>query len=301
MRIVVTGGAGFIGSHIVDALVVRGDTPIVIDDLSGGNVNYLPSGVELIAHDIADPNVIDIVSYLRPDGIVHAAAQVSVPFSMMNSQRDREINLVGTSHIIEGGKQGGASRFVLLSTGGAIYGETSQPATEAILPKPKSYYGIHKYAAERYVELSGLGYGIARLANVYGPRQRSNLEGGVVAIFAERLLRREPIHVYGTGEQTRDLIHVSDVARAILCMLDSSSSGTWNVSTGTDISINGLLNVMEEIIAPAAAIHYFQERNGDVLHSCLSAEAIFRDLEWKPELTIADGVRTLIPADAFKS
>ncbi len=165
-RVLVTGGAGFIGSHVVDRLAALGALPIVLDDFSGGEFANLPPGVPIVRVDIADPVSIERIAEAQPDAIIHGAAQVSVPRSMAEPARDRAINLLGTEHVIEGARRAGDRRVVFLSTGGGIYGETLEPATEESLPRPKAFYSVHKYAAERYLELSGLPYAIARLANV---------------------------------------------------------------------------------------------------------------------------------------
>jgi len=293
MRILVTGGAGFIGSHIVDALRDRGDELIVLDDFSSGRRGNVAPSVELIDADIALSRTIDVIANVKVDAVVHAAAQASVPRSMADPKRDRAVNLLGTEHIISGAKRADAHRVVFLSTGGGIYGNTGEPATEKSLPRPKAFYSVHKYAAERYLELSGMGYAIARLANVYGLRQQSNLEGGVVAIFAEGLATRQPITIYGTGEQRRDFVHVQDVVGALLRMLDSGTNGMWNVGSGQATTINALLATMEDAIAPASAVRYEAARIGDVFSSCLSVEKIEKELGWRPEISLADGVAML--------
>lgn len=292
-RVLVTGGAGFIGSHLVDHLVQAGASAIVLDDFSSGDPANLPAGIEIIRADIANPQTIDAIAAARPAAIVHAAAQVSVPRSMADPDRDRAVNLVGAEHVLAGAQAAGGARVVFVSTGGGIYGETPEPATEQTLPRPKAYYSIHKYAAERYLELAGLPYAIARLANVYGPRQRSDLEGGVVAILAERLAAGLPITIYGDGEQRRDFVHVTDVVRALVAMLQSDANGMWNVGTGTMTTVNELLRETEGVFGAATAVEYAPSRAGDVFQSCLAIDAIQRDLGWAPTFSLDKGLRTL--------
>lgn len=295
MRVLITGGAGFIGSHVVDAILARGDEPLVLDDLSGGDLAHLPPSVRLLQMDIADPQVVPAIGAERPDAIIHAAAQVSVPRSMQDPARDRAVNVVGTANVLEGARAARSRRVVFLSTGGGIYGETDG-ADELALPQPKSYYSAHKYLAERYLELSGLSYGIARLANVYGPRQRSDLEGGVIAIFVERLRDRLPITIYGSGEQYRDFVYVADAVSALLTMLDSDMNGAWNVATDATTTINDLLRVLETRLGPPAALSYAPSRAGDVLASRLRIDRIRTELGWSPRYDLAAGVDAMLRA-----
>lgn len=293
MRVLVTGGGGFIGSHLVDALLARGDEPVVLDDWSGGSRDNLPPGVETLDMDVADPRTVSAIAALRPDGIIHGAAQVSVPRSMADPDRDRAVNVVGTAHVLAGAREAGSPRVVFLSTGGGIYGE-SDGADEMTLPQPKSYYSAHKYLAERYLEYSGLPYAIARLANVYGPRQRSDLEGGVVAIFTERLSAGQPITIYGSGEQYRDFVYVADVVDAVLTMLDSSVDGMWNVATGEATTVNALLAALQERLGSASAIVHERPRPGDVFASRLSIDRIKADLGWSPRYDLAAGLDAML-------
>ena len=294
-KVVVTGGAGFIGSHVVETLLAQGREPVVLDNFASGNAANLPPGVRVIQEDVADPAVALLIADLGPDAIIHAAAQVSVPRSMAEPDRDRVVNLVGTAHVIAGAQRSGRCRLIFLSTGGGIYGETQRSATESSLPQPKSFYSIHKYAAERYLELSGVSYATARIANVYGPRQRSDLEGGVVAIFAERLLGRQPITLFGSGEQRRDFVHVQDVVMALLTMLDADKEGVWNVGTGRATSINELHSVMERVLGPSVGFRRKPARSGDVFSSCLAIGKIASDLGWRPTVSLEQGIAALAP------
>lgn len=290
--ILVTGGAGFIGSHVVDALLAAGERPVVLDDLSTGEAANLPRDVEVVEADIADPGVVERISGLGPRTVVHAAAQVSVAASMEDPALDLAVNVGGTANVLAGARAAGAERFVFLSSGGGIYGE-ADGADESTLPRPKSYYGAHKYLAERYVELDGISYAIARLANVYGPRQRTDLEGGVVAIFAQRLREGSPVTINGSGEQSRDFVHVADVVDALLAMADSRLDGIWNVGTGRAVSVLELLRALEAAVRPAVEVRHGPARHGDVRSSRLSIGAIERDLGWRPRYDLAKGVASM--------
>jgi UDP-glucose 4-epimerase len=296
--ILVTGGAGFIGSHLIDTLLVTGQEPVVLDNLASGTRENLPDGVKLVEVDVADPGVVEIIGKLKPEVVIHAAAQVSVAVSMQNPHLDLSTNVQGTANVLEGAKAAGARRFVFVSSGGGVYGE-SDGADEATLPRPKSYYSAHKYLGERYAELSGLSYANARLANVYGPRQRSGLEGGVVAIFTERLQSRQPVLINGTGEQRRDLVYVADVVDSLMTMAMSERDGTWNVGTGVSTSILELLHALEGEIGPATEIRHGPRRPGDINNSSLAIGSIENDLGWRPKYDLAGGIAAMIrTADA---
>ena len=291
--ILVTGGAGFVGSHLVDALADAGEDPVVLDNFASGDRENLREDVRLIEADIADPGVVNLISDLRPEVIVHAAAQVSVAVSMQDPHLDLTVNVQGTANVLEGAKVAGTRRFVFISSGGGVYGE-SDGADENTLPRPKSYYSTHKYVGERYVELSGLSYANARLANVYGSRQRSDLEGGVVAIFTQRLQNKQPILINGTGEQQRDLIYVADVVDSLLTMAKSDRDGTWNVGTGRSTSILELLRALEDQLEPAVEVRHGPPRPGDVKNSRLEIRSIRDDLGWEPRYGLAEGISEML-------
>lgn len=291
--ILVTGGAGFIGSHLVDSLVDAGEEPVVLDNFASGDRENLRQDVRLIEADIADPNAVSLIADLRPEVIIHAAAQVSVAVSMQNPHLDLAVNVQGTANVLEAAKVAGTRRFVFISSGGGVYGE-SDGADENTLPRPKSYYSAHKYVGECYVEFSGLSYANARLANVYGSRQRSDLEGGVVAIFTERLQKKQPILINGTGEQQRDLVYVADVVDSLIAMANSDRDGTWNVGTGRSTSILELLHALEDQIEPAVEVRHGPLRPGDVKNSRLEIRSIKDDLGWEPRYSLADGISDML-------
>ncbi len=273
----------------MDALLDDGEEVVVLDNFASGDRTNLRERVRIVDADIADPGVVEAIATLDIETVVHAAAQVSVAASMLDPGLDLAVNVRGTSNVLAGAKAAGVERFVFLSTGGGVYGE-SDGADEETLPRPASYYSAHKYLAERYVQLSGISYANARLANVYGSRQRKDLEGGVVAIFAERLRGKLPILINGSGDQSRDFVHVTDVVEAIISMAHDRRDGTWNVGTGEATSILDLLGEMERLIAPAVKIEHGSSRSGDVEYSRLSIEKIHTQLGWRPRLDLRSGL-----------
>ena len=291
-RALITGGAGFIGGHIVRRLRERGYEVYAIDDLSTGSASNV-SGAQLIELDITDASTARVVEQIRPDVVVHAAAQTSVPASHADPARDRAVNYDGTLNVLRGAQLAGTRRFVFLSSGGAIYGETTL-ATETDEPRPVSPYGLNKLAAEHEIAASGIPYANLRLANVYGPGQRAGLEGGVVAIFAERLHRDRRVIIYGSGEQTRDLVHVDDVVGAVVHAIDTPQSGTWNVGTGRDTSIKRLLRLMEKLTDTSAEVSFAPSRPGDVPRSSLSPARTRRSLGWSPSVPLEAGLQTVL-------
>lgn len=291
--ILVTGGAGFIGSHVVDALLDAGEEVVVLDNFATGDRKHLNGEARTLDSDIADPTTVEAIAAMDIKAVIHAAAQVSVAASMLDPGLDLAVNVRGTSNVLAGAKAAGVERFVFLSTGGGVYGE-SDGADEETLPRPASYYSAHKYLAERYVQFSGISYANARLANVYGPRQRKDLEGGVVAIFADCLRNEQPIHINGSGEQTRDFVHVADVVEALLLMTRGGRDGTWNIGTGRATSILQLLRALEQNIQPAVEVRAGPPRPGDVRHSSLSVDKIQRELGWRPSRILTDSVADLL-------
>ncbi|MDQ3553878.1 MAG: NAD-dependent epimerase/dehydratase family protein [Chloroflexota bacterium] len=292
-RALVTGGAGFIGSRLVEALTGTGCAVTVLDDLSSGRADSLPEEVSLIEMDIADPATVRAVASVRPELVIHAAAQVSVPRSVADPERDRAVNLTGTRHVLDGARDGAAQRFVFVSSGGAVYGDTAL-AREETAPAPANPYGRHKLGAEGAVADSGLSYGVVRFANVYGPGQRADLEGGVVSIFATALREGRPVTIFGTGNQVRDLLYVDDAVSGALAIADARTSGTWNVATGTPTSIRDLLDLLAARIAPILEVRFEPVRPGDVNSSCLSIERIRRELGWTPRYAVAEGLQAML-------
>jgi UDP-glucose 4-epimerase len=292
-RILVTGGAGFIGSHVVDALLRGGDDVHVLDDLSKGQVTNLPAGVPLHVADIASGPVERLLAATRFDAVVHCAAQTNVMRSLAAPELDRRINVEGLRTVLGAAERSGVRRFVFISSGGAIYGETPVPADEWTEPRPDNPYGRHKLEGEAIVAAAPIASVSLRLSNVYGPRQRSDAEGGVISIFAECLAERRPLCVYGDGEQQRDFIHVADVVAAILLALDEPAMmGAWNVGTGHATTINEVTSLMLEAFRADVAIERAPAR-GEVRHSCLDVSKLVETGGWRPRYDLPSGIAQL--------
>jgi UDP-glucose 4-epimerase len=292
MRVVGTRGAGIIGSHIVRRDHAASAEVLAVADLSGGHRAAVPAGAGVAVADVADPSVWELIVAHRPQLIVHAAAQVSVSRSVADPEHDRLVNVTGTRNVVRAATDSGA-RVVFLSSGGAIYGE-ADGADETTPAAPISPYGRNKLEAESIIRGAPCGYGIARLANVYGPGQRVDLEGGVVAVFIDRLLRRERIDIHGDGEQRRDFVHVDDVVSAISVIAAADRSGIWNVATSVATSVNQLVAKLGVLTGVDPATRHVARRDGDVRVSRLAIARIGMELGWTPTIGIDDGLATLI-------
>ena len=297
--VVVTGGAGFIGSHVVEMAGAEGGEVVVIDDLSTGSRHNLPTGVRLELLDITDRAELDrAIDAAAPGVVYHLAAQASVTRSVQDPARDCEVNVLGTLNVLRAAERHGA-QVVFASTGGAIYGDDAPlPTTEASAPAPKSPYGASKWAAEAYVntwrEASGIPHAICRLANVYGPRQRAHGEAGVVAIFSRLLWRSQTPTLYGFGRATRDYIHVADVARALRAT--AGHGGTFNVSTGVETDVQALFDQLRAIAMVQVEPELAELRPGELERSCMDASQARRVLGWSAEIGLAEGLRSTFEA-----
>jgi UDP-glucose 4-epimerase len=292
VRAAVTGGAGFIGSHVVDALVARGDEVHVVDNLATGRRENVNAAATLHERDIREP-LDDLFGEIGPEVVVHLAAQADVGTSVERPLFDAEVNVLGTLNVLEAARAGGA-QVVFSSTGGAIYGEAERPAAEEDERRPLSPYGASKLAGETYLQtwnrLHGTRHVVLRFGNVYGPRQLPKLEGGVVAIFLERLRAGAGATVYGDGEQTRDFVYVGDVVAAVLAAI-GADGGVYNVGTGTPTSVNALFEACRRAAGVDAAAEHADARPGDLRHSVLDVARAERELGWRAETSLEDGLR----------
>lgn len=293
MRAIVTGGAGFIGSHLVDALLARGDEIQVVDNLSTGSRENLPPAAALHELDIRDEALGQLVARADPQVVFHLAAQADVGTSVERPAFDADVNVVGTVRVLEAARATGA-RVVFTSSGGAIYGECERPASEDDEPRPLSPYAVSKFAGEQYLatwnRLYGAGHVTCRLANVYGPRQVATLEGGVVAIFLDRLRDGQETQIFGDGSQTRDFVQVGDVVRALISAAGAAGGGVYNVGSGVATTIGELHEKCAEIVGVDREPRHAAARPGDLRHSVLDPSRAARELDWRVELTLAQGL-----------
>lgn len=303
MRILITGGAGFIGSNIADAFVARGHDVTVLDDLSSGRRENVPAGARLVHLDIRAPEVKDLIESVRPDVLCHHAAQIDVRKSVADPAHDAEINVVGTLRLLELCRAAGTRRVLFASTGGAIYGEQDAfPATESHAARPVSPYGVAKLSVEQYLYYYGVQHGFRstclRYANVYGPRQNAHGEAGVVAIFAHRLLAGEIPVINGTGEQTRDYVFVGDVVQANVAALEKDLLGAFNVGTGVETSVNDLYAVLARALGSSVQAVRGQAKPGEQLRSSLDSSRLEQASGFRPRTSLETGIG--ITADYFR-
>ncbi|MFL5915875.1 MAG: NAD-dependent epimerase/dehydratase family protein [Gaiellaceae bacterium] len=293
MRAMVTGGAGFIGSHLVDALLARGDEVHVVDNLATGSRENLASAATLHELDIRDEALEELAARMGPQVVFHLAAQADVGTSVERPAFDAEVNVIGTVRVLEAARAAGA-RVVFTSSGGAIYGECERPAREDDDLQPLSPYGASKLAGEEYLatwnRLHGAGHVACRLANVYGPRQLASLEGGVVAIFLDRLRDGQETVIFGDGEQTRDFVYVGDVVAALLAAAAAPVGGVYNFGSGVATSIREVHQRCAEAAGAEQEPRFDAARPGDLRQSVIDPSRAARELGWDPEKTLAAGL-----------
>lgn len=312
MKVIVTGGAGFIGSHIVDALLKRGDSPFVIDNLESGSRKNLPADVPLFEIDIRDrKRVAEVFDEVRPDGVSHQAAQMSVSRSMREPIFDAEVNILGLLNIFENASRVGVKRIVFASSGGVLYGNVTEPADEDFPKKPQSPYGISKWVGEHYLEFYAKErnlQGIAlRYSNVYGPRQNPFGEAGVVAIFTSSMLNGEVVSINGDGKYVRDFVYGPDVALANVAALHASIETRFaavNIGTGIGVDVNEIARKIGDCTQnqrqvlgkaeKAVQIRYAPPREGDLRTSLVSPLRAEQLLGWKPTISLDDGLQKTV-------
>ena len=291
----VTGGAGFIGSHLVDALVEAGHQVTVVDDLSSGHQEYLNPRVRFHQASVTDAAVLDILQKERPQIVCHHAAQVSVLRSVDDPREDARVNVLGGLNVLEACVHSGVKRFIFASTGGALYGEPQQlPCSEEHPVKPLSPYGAAKAAVETYLHYYGQTQGLQtfalRYANVYGPRQDPYGEAGVIAIFARALLDGRSVTIFGDGEQERDFVYVSDVVAANLACLASDQPGAYNIGTGRGTSVNRILAELRRFTGSRAEATHVPAKAGEVYRIYLDSRRAQEHLGWAPQISLAQGL-----------
>jgi len=305
--VLVTGGAGFIGSHVADAYLAAGYDVTVLDNLSTGRPEYVPDGARFVHSDVRSSQARELLTSGAFSILNHHAAQMDVRCSVADPVADASINLLGLLNLLQGAQAGGVRRVVFASSGGTVYGDDAPlPIDERAAKLPASPYGAAKLSSEYYLAVFARLYGIQtvalRYSNVYGPRQNPHGEAGVVAIFARKLLAGESLVVYGDGEQTRDMVFVTDVAAANLaaseCALplpiDGLDGWAYNIGTGVETSVNRLARCVAAIVGHAPDIRHAPERPGEIRRSALSADKAARELGWRPETALADGLRSTV-------
>ena len=298
MNILVTGGAGFIGSHLVRLLLAKGERVTALDNLSTGLAQNLPPEVKFIEMDILDAKLAEVVAAGSFDAIVHLAAQTMVDTSIKDPLLDARENLLGTVHVLEAARAANVGRVIFASTA-AVYGDVKEddlPVREAQPTAPMSFYGLSKLAVEKYLEmyrrLYGLDYIVLRFANVYGERQGDGGEGGVISIFAKAVAEGRDITIYGDGEQTRDFIYAGDVAQGIYAALQTEeTNAAYNLSTQTETSLRELVSLLASIRGREIIPKYGPEREGDIYKSMLANSRARRGLAWQPATPLADGLK----------
>lgn len=303
MKILITGGAGFIASHIVDAYIADGHDVAIIDNLSTGRMENVNPKARLYEIDICDSAVAQVFEKERPEILNHHAAQIDVRSSLSDPLNDLRVNVGGFINLIEAGRKVGIKKVILASSGGAIYGEQEIfPATENHPTRPISPYGLNKLACEQYLNYYekqfGLGWVALRYANVYGPRQSPKGEAGVVAVFLKKMLTGEQPIINGDGGQTRDYVYVEDVVKANCLALNCNMAGSYNIGTGIETDVNSIFRIIRELTGSKCEEIHIPQKAGETRRSCLTSERIARESGWKPRAAIAEGME--ITTERFK-
>ena len=299
MRVCVTGGAGFIGSHLVDRLIALGHTVLVIDNLTTGVREFVNPKAVFIEMDVRDANIESIFADFKPQVVFHEAAQTMVPASMENPKMDCDVNLLGLVNILEASRKHKVEHFLMPSSA-AVYGDLDTlPLTEDMIGKPTSFYGLTKLTGEGYLRIYEQSFGLKtvcfRYSNVYGPRQGDGGEGGVISIFTRLINEGQGLTIFGDGEQTRDFIYVDDVVEAnIKAMNHPELTGVYNISTNTSTSVNKLVSYFKSISNKDLPVYYEAERTGDIRHSRLCNQKAKVDFDFLATVDLECGLRDTI-------
>ena len=303
MNILVTGGAGFIGSHVVDAYIADGHKVVVVDDLSSGMKENLNPKAEFHQLDIRSQEILQVFQRHSFDVVNHHAAQMDVRRSVADPKFDASVNVIGGLNIFESARQSGVRKIIFSSTGGAIYGEQDYfPADEEHPVRPLSPYGIAKLVTEKYLsyykEVHGIEHVVLRYANIYGPRQNPHGEAGVVAIFAKKMLQGDKPVINGDGKQTRDYTYVGDVVKGNLLALKYAGSNVFNIGTSIETDVTQLFRILRGLLNPACAEEHGPAMVGEQLRSVITSAKIQRELGWSPSVSLTEGLK--MTAEYFK-
>ena len=295
MKVLVTGGAGFIGSHVVDRLIKEGHQVVAVDDLSLGRQENLHPKVKFYHLDICHEGLIELFREEKPDIVNHHAAQVNLRLSVENPLFDAQVNLLGSLNLLESSRHTGVKKFIYISSGGAIYGQAKRlPVREEDPISPLSPYGLHKYMVELYLPLYyqtyGLPYTILRYPNVYGPRQDPKGEAGVVAIFSQQMLRGERPTIFGDGSKTRDYVFVDDIVEANLLVMQGGDQQTYNLGWGREVTDQEIFDRVRDALACHIQPIYGDKRPGEIDHISLDITRIKRSLGWQPRIPLEQGI-----------
>ncbi len=298
-KILVTGGAGFIGSNLVDKLIEAGHSVVVVDNLSSGLENYINEKAKFYKIDICDKALEKVFETEKPDFVYHLAAQIEVSKSMTDPLNDNNINLVGGFNVLENSRLYGVKKIIFASTGGAIYGEASEiPTPETYPTNPISFYGIHKLSFEKYLNCYfhnyGLDYSVLRFSNVYGPRQFKGGEAGVIAIFTDNAVKGQKSFQYGDGKQTRDFVFVEDVVSALVLVLEKKYSGEINISYGKESSLLEVEEALSLALGSKIQIEEREAKPGEQRRSCLDNSLAKKILDWEPLVSLNQGIEKTI-------
>jgi len=296
-KILITGGAGFIASHLTDKLIEKGNDVVVIDDLSTGKKENLDSKAKFYEMDICDSEISKIFQEEKPEIVFHFAAQIDVRESVKDPIQDAKTNILGSLNLIQNCQE--VKKFIFASSGGAIYGDTDIiPTPETHPENPESPYGICKLTIEKYLHFYkktfGLNYTGLRFANVYGPRQNSKGEAGVIAVFSDKMLKNQEVVINGDGEQTRDFIYLDDVVNAGLLAMEQEKSDIYNISTGIETNINEIFKKIKELTNSDCEEIHAPEKKGEQKRSCLDNSKVKKELNWEPEYNLEKGLEKTV-------